>query len=183
MNVPILGGNTPAEDLGPQIRLLICKVCNSIEELPDYVGPVEHDTLLEVAVEKHEFDSGERHLGHLMKVPLKHWARDDVRRQIILQIRGGSAGIDDFEKGFYDTKSTFHEDAMACYKRHLSPKGRCPDWRHDSKKLVPKTAAERKEAGLAPPTKTPVHTYLCDFCPAKIFMVTKAREQAGQYDN
>lgn len=169
-------------DQGPQIRLLICKTCGSIEELPDFEGRADDDDLLAISCERHTDALGTPHAGHLMKVPVKFWANESVKRQIIKQIREGVGGLDEFDASFYDTRSTFFEDAMSCYQKHLRPKGRCPDWMHESKKLVPKTAADRKEAGLAPPSKSPVHTYLCHFCPARAYMVRRAREEAGQYE-
>lgn len=181
MDVPVLG-QTPEPETGAQIRLMLCRVCKVIEELPDFEGNPDDDTLLQIMIEKHTDSMGTPHVGNLFKVPVRHWARGEVKQEIVKQIMQGiSGGIDEVEKGFYDTRSTFFDDAMSCFREHLRPKGRCPDWKHDSKKLVPKTAAERKEAGLQAPNKAPVHTFLCDFCPAKAFMLTKAREQAGQY--
>jgi len=68
---PVIGSK-PIE--GPVIRLLVCLVCETIEELPDYDGPVQYDYLLEISVEKHKFPSGEEHKGRLFKVPVKTWA-------------------------------------------------------------------------------------------------------------
>lgn len=180
MDVPVL--EAPKRESGPQIRLMLCRVCKVIEELPDFEGNPDDDTLLQLAIEKHTDSFGTPHVGNLFKVPVRHWADSSVRQEIVKQIMQGiSGGIDEVEKGFYDTRSMFFEDAMTCFRQHNRPKGRCPDWKADSKKLVPKTAAERKDAGLQAPSKAPVHTFLCQFCPVNTFMVTKAREQAGQY--
>lgn len=181
MSVPILGqSTTPKKE--EQIRLLICLDCKSIEELPDYEGDPQYDVLLEIAAQAHEDVTGNRHSGHLMKVPVKFWSKPDAREAILGQIREGAGGIDDVDKGFYDTKSTFAEDAMACFNKHLRPAGRCPDWKADSKVLVPKTNAARKDLGLTPVEKAPgPKTYLCQFCPASIFMNTQLRQLRGQY--
>lgn len=179
MDVPVLG-QQPERETGAQIRLMLCRVCKVIEEIPDFEGNPDDDNLLQLMVEKHTDSIGTPHVGNLFKVPVRFWAQQDVRRQIVKQIMEGiSGGLGEVDETFYDTRSTFFEDAMTCFRKHNRPKGRCPDWKIDSKKLVPQTKAERKELGMT--TKTPISTYLCDFCPAKSFMLTQARTQAGQY--
>jgi hypothetical protein len=115
------------------------------------------------------------------KVPLKHWANEKTKKEIIRQLSEGSGGLSEFDATFYDTRSTFFDDASACYKAHQRPKGRCPDWKDDSKRLVPDTGKERRELGFAKVNETGPKVYLCDFCPAKTYMVTRARAEAGQY--
>lgn len=161
---------------GPKIRLLFCHDCRSIEELPDFDGPAEYDTLLEVSVQRHEDALGNRHRGQLFDVNALLWQSETVRKQIIDQIKGqGAPGLTVVDPTFYDTRSTFYEDAMVCYKKHSRPTEGCPDYRKYSKKLVPKTSAERKDAGLAPANKTPNHIYLCDFCPVSVHVAKKMR--------
>lgn len=195
MDVPILG-NTPqnpisshlnkGEDIGPQIRLLICHQCKTVDELPDYPDDADPrgDVVLKVAVERNHTDAltGVEHVGRLGKVPVKYWAQPTVQKQILQQIQEGSGGLADVDEKFYETRSTFFDDAMACFNKHLRPKGRCPDWRDDSKRLVPDTNAERKDLGLAKASETGPKVYLCDFCPAKTYMITRARTEAGMYD-
>lgn len=186
MDVPILGNPMQQEKRelpsdGPKIRLLVCLNCKSIEELPDYEGRPENDTLLEISLEKHN-SAGIPHAGHLIKVPLIVWQVPKVREEIIKQIRAqGSSGLDVIMPGFYDTKNTFFEDAMACYAQHLRPKAQCPDFKSEKKALVPKTHAERKEAGLSAPGTTGPKIHLCDFCPVRVFNERKAREAKGLY--
>lgn len=185
MNVPILGNTIDSQSvkaLGPQIRLMICFNCKTIEELPDFDGPPDRDDLLTIATERHTDAFGATHFGQLFKVPVRYWQNSGLRAEILKQIREGSGGIAEIDRQFYESRSVFADDALSCYKKHLRPKGRCPDWKHDSKKLIPKTHAERKEAGLPAPSKSAIHTYLCDFCPAKTFMVQRARKEAGLYD-
>jgi hypothetical protein len=185
VDIPILGRRpeSGADLQEMQVRLLVCSDCKSMEELPDYEGHPEDDTLLKVLLEKHVWPTGTEHTGNIFRIPLKFWGNATVKDSIVKQIQAGvSGGVDDVEAGWYDTKSTFQEDAMACFSKHLRPVGRCPDWKHDSKKLVPKTAAERKDAGMDAPGKDGAPTtYLCQFCPASIFMHTKARETKGLY--
>lgn len=167
---------------GPQIRLLVCSNCKSIDELPDYQGHPDGDDLLTIACERHTNSLGIAHVGNLMRVPISQWSRPKVREQIIKQIRDGvTAGIDEADKGFYDAKSTFHEDAMKCYAQHRRPKGQCPDFMSDSKKLLPNTKQDRKDLGLAPVAKSSVSTRLCQFCPVFVYNATRARAEKGMY--
>lgn len=167
----------------PHLRLLVCNTCKRIDELPDYEGRPEDDHLLTIVIENyHTTEGGTPHFGNLLRIPIKQWAVTSVRNQILKQIREGSGGISELDPDFYDTKSTFGEDALRCFSDHLRPKGRCVDWHDSKKKLVPKTAALRKDLGLTAPDKLGgKQVYLCDFCPAAVFMHTKARDAAGLY--
>lgn len=164
-----------------KIRLLHCRTCDSLEELPDFDGPPEHDTLLNILTERHTTPSGDKHIGHLFDVEVELWSRPEVKKEIIKQIRGGgSKGLDEFDASFYDTKNTFHEDALVCYQRHNRPKESCQDWLSDSKILVPDTKAERKAEGLSAPSKSPgPKIHLCRFCPVQRYYARKANEQKG----
>jgi hypothetical protein len=62
---------------------------------------------------------------------------------------------------------------MICYSQHLRPKGACPDFNAESKRLMPDTKAERKEAGLDPKRGLPI-IHLCSFCPVRSFYDSKA---------
>lgn len=180
--IPIIGQKNPGESLQEmQIRLLVCTTCAKIEELPDFEGDPSRDVLLQVSVEKHRFPDGTEHVGNLMKVPLKFWANPKVKDEILRQIRHGAGGMNDLQEGFYDTKSTFQEDALKCYSQHLRPKGSCPDYKSEAKRLKPAISkSERREAGLPSESAGP-KVYLCDFCPVKSFMMTKSRQQRGMY--
>lgn len=162
----------------PQIRLLVCRTCKTIEELPDFDGPTEYDTLLEIATQRHQ--RPEPHLGNLLKFPLKYWAREDVKKSIVEQIKGGSSGLDAFGTNFYETKSIFAEDAMSCFSLHLRPSSGCSDYKSDRKVLQPDTAVERKAAGMDSNARPKI--YLCDFCPAKMHYQKKSFQSKGLYN-
>ncbi len=169
------------DDSGPVIRLLFCFNCTSIEELPNFEGRPENDTLLTITLEKHH-SAGVPHTGHLFTVPLRLWTSEASRNEIIKQIKVGSGGISELDPDFYETKSQFGEDAMACFAAHQRPKGQCPDYKSDKKVLQPKTNEARKELGM--PLLKDVggpKMFLCDFCPVKSFNMQKAREAAGAY--
>ena len=165
---------------GEVIRLLHCQTCKSIEELPDFDGPAEYDHLLEISVQRHRFPNGDPHTGNLFRADVGHWGNDEVRRKIIEQIKGGSRGLAEFDANYYDTRSTFYEDAMKCYQSHLRPKGACPDWMSDSKILLPDTKADRKAEGLASPSQAPgPKVKLCQFCVVQRYMARKEQEKRG----
>ena len=97
---------------------------------------------------------------------------------------GGSAGLDalDPDKAFYDTKSTFMEDAMNCYKAHLQPKVGCPDYGAPQKRLLPNSAKERAELNLPKPEHADgPKIFLCNFCPMHSVVTTNKRMAQGMY--
>jgi len=163
----------------PQIRVLVCRNCKTIEELPDYDGDPATDTLLNILVSQHQ--KPVEHVGLLLKFPLKYWAVPKIQDEIVKQIRGGSEGLDAFQTNFYATKNQFAEDAMSCFSDHLRPKGQCPDYKSDKKLLKPNTDADRKEAGLEKAGKTGPKVYLCDFCPVKSYNMQKSNAEKGLY--
>ncbi len=180
MSVPLIG-QRPA-DKEPMFRLLYCLVCDTLEELPPYDGEPELDHLLAVACENHVFPSGEPHKGKLYRLPIRAWAHTESKKEIIRQIKGGgSMGLAEIDDTFYDSRSTFMEDAMKCYKAHNQPKDGCSDWHANDKLLVPKTIKERKEAGLEKYEDSPGQkTYLCDFCPVAIGVAQRKQTLLGK---
>lgn len=162
----------------PYIRLLVCRTCKSIEELPPFSGRPEDDVLLRISVDRH----GAEHIGVLYNVSALHWNSETMRAAIKDQITKGSSGLDVFGTNFYSTRMTFADDAMECWGKHMRPQGQCPDFRSEKKRLLPDTKGERKEAGLESPTKSSAtRVYLCDFCPVRVYNERKAREEKGLY--
>ena len=156
----------------PRIRVLHCHDCGTLDEIPWYEGPPEYDSLLEVVLSRHE-TNGHRHIGKLFDVEIRVWKLDNLRNQIIENIKGGSKGLAAFDPSYYHTRDTFREDALKCYKEHLRPKDGCGDWRADSKILRPDTRKERLEVGLDM-SGAPKH-WLCDHCPVSAYYERKAR--------
>lgn len=179
-DIPLIGSR-PIE--GPVIRLLYCLVCNSIEELPMYDGPVEGDVLLELSVERHKFPSGEPHKGKLFVLPVKTWVDQKQKKAIIDQLKGGgSSGLADVDPTYYDTKMTFHDDAMKCWNAHNRPGDKsfaCADYRSEDKRLLPSTAKERRDLGLPSAAESGMKVYLCQFCPFHQRAVEIQRMQQG----
>jgi len=163
----------------PMIRILVCRNCKTIEELPDYDGDPAMDTLLNILVSKHQ--QPVEHIGLLMKFPIKYWAVPKVQAEIVKQIKGGSEGLDVFQTNFYATRNQFAEDAMRCYSDHNRPKGQCADYKSDKKLLKPDTDKERKEAGLEKSGVSGPKVYLCDFCPVKSYNMEQHNIKKGMY--
>jgi hypothetical protein len=160
----------------PHFRLLVCRTCKTIDELPS-ADQDPGNVLLEITVERH----GEDHIGLIYNVPAVIWMSEQMRPQVIQQIQGGgSSGLDVFGTQFYATRMQFGDDAMACYKQHNSPQGQCPDYKSEKKVLKPKTEKERRDAGLSTAPSGP-KVYLCDFCPVKSYNMKKHNEAKGLY--
>jgi hypothetical protein len=149
-----------------------------------YDGPPEHDEWLKRKVEAHRFAGGDAHIGNLATVATSDWAKPQYRDEIVNKISkefklpGQGAGLG---QTFYDLKSTYLEDAMTCWRgfgRTTNP-GHC-DYRKENKRLLPDTAADRREAGFDP--KDRPNTFLCDFCPVQSIVLQKRRAEAGLYD-
>ena len=93
----------------PHFRLLVCRTCKTIDELPS-ADQDPSNVLLDITVERH----GEDHIGVLYNVPAVVWMSEKMRPQVVEQIQGGgSSGLDVFGTQFYATKMQFADDAMA----------------------------------------------------------------------
>lgn len=183
MGVPLLGKPEPEAKDEPVIRLLFCSSCSSVDTLPPHEGRPEDDVVLDRLIhDLHTHPVLGAHKGLLFTVPLKWWAKESSRQQIIKQIREGlSDGMDELDPDYYAHRDQLRADAMACFNRHLRPKGQCPDYMSESKKILPPTKAERKDLGLASPKESGVAIYECAACPVHVYNITKTREQRGMY--
>lgn len=161
--------------MSTHVRLLVCNTEKTIEELPDFDGPPERDDVLNYLVSRHRFESGDEHVGQLIRVETKHWESPGVRKQIVAQIKEGAnhTGLD---ASFYDAKNTLQEDAMTCWTRDHNRVKACPDYKTDKKRLQPNTAADRKEIGAKPFRSD---TFLCDFCPVKSMVQQAYFDKSG----
>ena len=181
-NIPLIGSR---EIDGPVIRLLYCLVCGSIEELPMHHGPVETDVLLEISVERHKFPSGEPHKGKLFILPVKTWTDQKQKKAIIEQLKGGgSGGLADLDPSYYETKMTFHDDALSCWEKHNRPGDKsvgCTDYKDESKRLLPDTVKERAELGLPSAADSAIKVYLCQFCPYNQSVIEAKNMELGLY--
>lgn len=152
------------------IRILVCKDCKTIEPLPDYEGDPEHDLLLYYLVKPH-CTNGLEHIGMLARVERKDWDDPRIQREIATRLVAKFGGETGLGSDFYNTRDTFRDDAMSCFKQHHRNPD-CNDYHSDAKRLTPGTAAARKEAGLGP-YRTSHDRYLCDFCPVSSMVEQK----------
>jgi hypothetical protein len=159
------------------IRLLACKDCKTIEELPDYEGDPHEDHLLHHLTSKHRTDE-HPHIGQLFDVEKDKWQDQQVQQQVMRQISdrftGGETGLG---SEYYDIKDTYTADALHCWGQHRRDPN-CSDYKSDSKRLTPDTASERKQAGL-PPYRSNKDRYLCEFCPVHSLVMAAAHDRAG----
>jgi hypothetical protein len=158
------------EEQEPYFRLLVCKTCRTIDELP----PAEEDpddTLLTITADRH----GELHYGRLWNVPKAIWMTKELKEDVIKQLSGEEgAGLG---LPFYNTRMQFAEDAMTCYSLHNRPSGQCPDYKTDKKKLSAGTEKMRRAEKLDAYSGPTI--YLCDFCPVKSFNMQKFHDEKG----
>ena len=162
-----------------RIRLLICNTCSSIQPLPMYQGPAEHDDTLNSRLAEHRFPDGNEHFGALATVSEKSWDDPEKRKGVVAEManaRGAGQG-EGLGGAFYDVKSTFTEDAYQCWAREHNRTTDCGDYKSAKKRLLADTRADRRELGLDP--KTRASTFLCDFCVYKSVVQKKAMKKAG----
>lgn len=170
----------------PEVRILACMNCKTVQPMPDFDGPAEYDEILAAAVALHE-SAGVRHTGQLFRVEEEKWDNHSLRESIIKQIQSrldpsSTTGLD---SAAYAMASNFKDDAMECWGRHLRTPA-CPDYKTEAKRLVPDTAAERKELGLSPAREydrenRSITKHLCDYCPVHSMVQQHLREKAGLY--
>jgi hypothetical protein len=158
------------EEQEPYFRLLVCKNCRTIDELPS-AEEDPGDVLLNITVERH----GEMHYGRLWNVPKAVWMTPALKEDVIKQLSGGEG--EGLGLPFYNTRMQFAEDAMTCYSVHNRPKGQCPDYKSDKKKLSAGTEKMRKAEKLDAYSGPTI--YLCDFCPVKSFNMVKYHDEKG----
>lgn len=159
--------------MSENLRLLICRDCRSIEELPDFDGPPEYDVLLEHLTEAHVYPNGEKHFGNLAVVAIAQWRNPDMQQEIVRQIGSRTTGMD---SEFYATKNTYEEDALKCYRQHGRPEGSCIDFK-DERKRIGNPHKELARNWHDHPFKV----YLCQFCPVASWVATQERHKAGLY--
>jgi hypothetical protein len=157
---------------GPTLRLLVCKDCKSIEELPAYEGNPRNDVLLEDTVSRH-MTEWSTHEVALIKIPVKWWNDKNIQPKLIQQIsQGGSKGIEEMAEAedYYGTRDTYRDDALKCFQRHQRPKAGCLDYQNPDKRIGNPT-----NEGW----KTGPRVYACDFCPVQAWVDKKKLEEQG----
>lgn len=158
---------------GECVRILQCMTCRTVEELPDWTGPVQHDAVLQHIDLKHGGASEQPHHRALHRVDLAHWRDDGIRRQIHERMWSGTTG---FVPEVYATRDTLTEEASKCFiKHHRSVP--CIDYMDHRKRLGNPAARDRKKlarelrndniAAQGP------KVYLCSYCPVQTMVDRK----------
>lgn len=178
-------------------RLLVCRECRTIEQLPLYDGPKEleaQDPILDRVVRQHVQRHGDIkpdsaallvasedpcHCGEKTMVDVRgarqgpgrvlgrHTFWEGHRDDILKGLKERWTG---FHPEFYATKDTYQEDAGRCFNLHRRPKGAdCIDWHDDSRRVTPASWKGRE-------------VFLCDFCPVASAVTTAQRMALKMYD-
>jgi hypothetical protein len=174
--------------LGPQLRILQCFTCRSMEELPDYpteANPAD-DVTLHYVDRKHGGDSEMPHHRTLLRVEQRVWEDRAAKRQIVEQAWSAEKG---FTPSYYDIKATLQEDAVNCHRAHMRQVP-CIDWRDPSKRLTSPTARDRQQLARELPRsfggdrEAIAHggpqQYLCDYCPVSAAVEHAKRKARGE---
>lgn len=165
-------------DTGPQIRLLRCTTCRTLEELPDYQGDPRDDTVLDHLVHEHnrKHPNVDNKDAYLLRVSETLWRNPKTGRKIHEQIWSDlkeQGVLGGFVPSYYDSKNTFVEDANQCFVQHRRSIP-CIDWHADRKRIGNPTKEGWREGR--------VKVFLCDFCPVASSVMQAKRSAAGQYD-
>lgn len=190
----------------PQVRLLQCLDCLTVDALPPALpSEIHEDRLLAKLLEGHQgplnrhqlsqlppgaprrrdIIPSEPHIVRSLCIDPGYWnAADPEQRRLNREeiIRGMWSSEAGYPDEFYATKDTFTVDAGLCYNRHQRPgseKGphRCLDYHDDSKRLTdPEWRARGEKMGFPRDD-----VFLCDFCPYESVIVTEKRANRGDY--
>ena len=167
----------------PHMRLLVCKKCKNIDEVPEYDGPeggendAAYDHSMRFFVDQH-LDRGCKKDNFITYIlPTKYWIVPKVKESIVKQINEGAEGLDVFGTNFYATKQNFTADAMNCWIRDHNSTKDCSDYKSDRKILSAGTEHDRKAEGFGAYKGKKV--YLCDFCPIKSIVQGKYIKKHG----
>lgn len=158
--------------MSDKVRLLVCRDCTTVEDLPWYEGPPEGDEMLTYLASKHVYPNGERHFGHLMDIEKKCWEIPSARKQILSEL-GVTTGLG---AETYAHIETFKEDAAKCFKAHRRSIP-CIDWHSDKKRIQNPT-----KTGWKNWRPNPMSVYLCDYCVCASHVMTEKQKAAGAYD-
>lgn len=160
-------------------RLLFCHTCKSVDQLPDYSGPAEHDYYLKHRAGQHQFPDGTPHRGLLGRVENKpeyiNAAIDEMENTVNA---GEGAGLGQV---YYDLRDNYQAEAMTCWKRHGRTEN-CDEYRSDRMRLWIDTKAERRAEGLSVSREDRPSIWLCDHCPVHSVVSQRKNKAKGLYD-
>lgn len=162
------------------MRLLLCRPCATLEELPDYEGPPEYDRLLNELVQRHRqidpvVHDGER-VANLMHVEDRDWEQN--RGAILDRMRSKDQGFG--EPWIHEAHNTYKEDALACFSRHGRPKEGCIDY-WDSSKRIGRPTPEGRAVLRTLHKLGDKDPHICAWCPVHTYVTTEKQWRAGLY--
>ena len=158
------------------VRLLFCHDCQSVDQLPDYDGPVDHDYTLAHRVAQHQFPNGEAHhgiMGRAEDTPTAISAAIDQMASMVKPGEGSGLG-----QPMYDLRDNYKAESMSCWKKHNRTSD-CGDYRSDKMRLWADTKADRKAEGLATNRDERPNAWLCDFCVVHSLVQQKQAQARG----
>lgn len=173
---------------GPQLRILQCFSCRSMEELPDYPAEAnpDDDVTLHYLDEKHGGRTQQPHHRTLLRIEKRVWDDRAARRQIVERAWESTSG---FKPSYYDIKATLQEDAVNCHRAHQRQVP-CIDWRDSSKRLTAPTQGDRERLARDLPrsfrgdreriAKGAPTQFLCDYCPVSVAVEHAKRRARGE---
>jgi hypothetical protein len=170
-------------------RLLYCKTCATLEEIPDLgyeLAEGEPDPLVEGLLMKHYERDYKGHGGGTgeeqspFRIPVVDAAEwRDSRAQVIKLINAENKKVG-FDAWVYESQNTYSEDAMRCYNDHHRPKEGCIDWWDESKRIGRPTA-EGQQAVKDQYKLGDRDPHLCMYCPVASFVQTQVNFKRGLY--
>lgn len=170
--------NTKPQEDPERIRLLVCNICQTVEELPMQEDRgSEYDPWLAGLLERHGHEtldlSGDRPDAKVFDVERKHWDDHTTRKEIVERIRKEEkhSGLGD---DFYDATNTYREEALKCYQKHNmpTPQTGCIDFRDKSKRISNTLVTQDEKSELTKDQQASLRdihrntkTYICYWCP------------------
>ena len=152
------------------MRVLLCSVCKSAEEAPDFV--LEKDQQVDPIVEGLVYRHTERdpmahgtlkaHFSPFRLISFSDidWRKDRARCIKLMNEENKKSG---FNLWIEEAADTYAEDAMRCFSDHHRPQDGCIDWMDDSKLLGhPTSEGEKTARQMYRLAKNQPH--LCQWC-------------------
>lgn len=167
-----------------KLRLLVCKVCHSIQPLPDYQGrDIDRDETLLARVAEHQYPGSQRgHDMELLRVSETSWNDPGIRRQITAEM-GKHIGLGEGEglgSELYDVRNNYSDDAMACWRFKHNRTTDCGDYMKPHMAVLSDSKADRKDLGLDPKARPAI--MVCQFCVIHSLVEQKKRKAKGLYN-
>jgi hypothetical protein len=188
MSIPLLGvgegGGLPdipswldKDELehGVRDQLLVCADCATIEHIPYFAGPVEHNQPYQARLRNHLVPTAEGVSTHSIAfttVNAKLWASSEEFRTYLTKAIGDAAKTGDvgLGKDMYALRESYQDQAMRCWRVAHNRTQDCDDYKSDKMRLdavnqVDGVRGMRKDLGMSVKAKDqPAGAWLCQWC-------------------